>query len=529
MPAPALSQPRPIDWEHDPFESVINHLLTYPLAMGTGSEPFWLLRRRPEHETKKVEAVLLDMLVNHAKDPTDPWWLRDAITERMIEALGTDGLRSEAARPMLAQFAAHHEKELIREHAVAALIWKDADDELLRKALFDESFLVRSAAGSLLAHERDESGRFIAKLIKALDDENGEIRGNAAYALGHYGPRAGCAVPALIAMLGSRGPWLRRRAAIALGDIGPAAEPAIPKLLYLLDHKKDNRLDVVQALAAIGPNALPGLCERLKHRSRGVREMAMEGIRLMEGDRGPAIEPLIELLGNPDGELFHRAVKALESIGGDAVPALTAAATASNSAQIRAFSALVWHHLAPNDRTAAELVAEAMHHPNVRIRAFILSKLFMCNEYELVAAKSVQNILIPAIIRALDDKEAEIRELAAMRIADLGAAASAAIPKLIEHLNDPDDDVCCSACVALSGHGRIDEAAVPKLARLLRSDYDMTKKWAAIVLGNIGADARDALPLLRTVKPSPNSDDELKAEMRAQVLEAIHKIEGKHK
>ncbi len=103
-----------------------------------------------------------------------------------------------------------------------------------------------------------------------------------------------------------------------------------------------------------------------------------------------------------------------------------------------------------------------------------------------------------ALGRALSDASPRVRSLAAVALEAMGPAAAPALPALVRALNDPVDYVRVPAADALGAMGPAARAAVSPLAERLRvkDEQVMVLRSVAAALGNIGPDAKDALPAL---------------------------------
>ncbi|MEJ5343928.1 MAG: HEAT repeat domain-containing protein [Chloroflexus sp.] len=100
--------------------------------------------------------------------------------------------------------------------------------------------------------------------------------------------------------------------------------------------------------------------------------------------------------------------------------------------------------------------------------------------------QAIERLLLPGLRRAL--KQDHLRERVAEALAKLGIPA---VPALVQALGDGDADVREAAAAAL---GRIgDAAAVPALVPVLRDGYADVREAAAAALGQIGAPAVPAL------------------------------------
>ena len=103
---------------------------------------------------------------------------------------------------------------------------------------------------------------------------------------------------------------------------------------------------------------------------------------------------------------------------------------------------------------------------------------------------------VPALVLALKDPEARVRNAAASALWGLGPKAHDAVPTLAEALADNDDGVRLGVVMALESIGRDSAAAVPALARAVRDRDGNVRLWAAKALAKIGPPARAALPAL---------------------------------
>jgi hypothetical protein len=162
---------------------------------------------------------------------------------------------------------------------------------------------------------------------------------------------------------------------------------------------------------------------------------------------------------------------------------------------------------------AASEVAEALSDPNDQVRS--------AAAWALAQIGPQGGFAVSALARSLSDPSPRVRHLAAIALKAVGPRAAPAIPQLVGALNDPSEYVRVRAADALGAMGPAASSAVRPLAeRLLAKDErGLVLGSIATALGNIGPDAKDALPALEQV-----------AKMRrlgASAQEAILRIEGK--
>lgn len=100
---------------------------------------------------------------------------------------------------------------------------------------------------------------------------------------------------------------------------------------------------------------------------------------------------------------------------------------------------------------------------------------------------------VPALIHALKDDNAKIREEVAMVLTALESQASEAVPALIEALKDREPGVREAAACALSKIGSAAKAAVPALTEALRDGKTRVQVGAALALSTLDPDRTPAM------------------------------------
>src|SRR4028118_533274 len=125
---------------------------------------------------------------------------------------------------------------------------------------------------------------------------------------------------------------------------------------------------------------------------------------------------------------------------------------------------------------------------------------------------------IPALAKALKNSDANVRSIAAYVLGNIGAKAQTALPQLIPLLQDSNAKVRSSAASALGRIGAEAQTAVPQLVPLLTDSNAKVRSNAASALEGIGAEAQTALPQL--VPLLTDSD----ANVRSSAASALGKI-----
>jgi HEAT repeat protein len=92
---------------------------------------------------------------------------------------------------------------------------------------------------------------------------------------------------------------------------------------------------------------------------------------------------------------------------------------------------------------------------------------------------------LPALIAALKDGDARVRQLSARAIGEIGPGAAAAVPSLVALLADRDEGSRNSACDGLAGIGSAATKAIPALKKALRDPSTDVRSLAQQALDQI--------------------------------------------
>jgi hypothetical protein len=143
---------------------------------------------------------------------------------------------------------------------------------------------------------------------------------------------------------------------------------------------------------------------------------------------------------------------------------------------------------------AASVMAGELADPDAQVRA---AAAWAFSQMGVPGATAVA-----ALARALSDSSPRVRSLAAVALEAMGPAAVPALPELVGALGDPVDYVRVPVAEALGAMGSAARGAVHPLAErlLVKNEQVMVLRSVAAALGNIGPDARDALPALEQTR-----------------------------
>jgi HEAT repeat protein len=413
--------------------------------------------------------------------------------QRAAETLGKLASKARSAAPAL--LAAVQEKEggEVNEAAANALIQMGpAVVPLLIQAMWGEDHKTRKVAIFLLGKMDGNARPAIASLLEVLKDDDLLIRLFAVRALGDL--RARSAIPALLSLLEKNDPRFRRHILAALMQINVEAETIVPILsTWLQAQDEDQRLDAANALAELG------------------------------GEAAPAIGALIDTLGDEKHAVGVAAARALGRIGPlakDAVPVLTAALKEKKWADARVDVAEALWRIARHADVAAALKAELKEADPSRLQRVRMAALLWRIDKAPEAIAALSEVLregtaeergaaiaaltrigpeakaaLPAAVALLKEKDFRLRFAVLMFLSRLGEHAKPARRPLTKALEDEKAEVRLAAALALWRIDK-DQKRISPLVRALEEPDVEVRRAAAEWLGEIGPEAREAVPSL---------------------------------
>ena len=421
--------------------------------------------------------VALPLLVKLLKDPDPSVKLRameamhelgeDAVGP-LVECLGDAntaywaclvvgelGPKAKAAVPALTKLLEHAAPD-VRAEAILSLAAIGPDSEpaagKLTQALDDP--LLRDAATFALV-----------RIGKVSEDAEAKIRANAKaepvmtkvvsmWALAKLHPEDKALVREAAAIwvegLKNDREAVRSAAARAISDIRPGPRVMVPLIEKALqDAKPEVAENALNALASLGPVAVPNLIKALKY------EKARPAVAYILGRMGPKAEPaapmLAGLLNDADRKTRREAAIALAKIGPAAkraVPALIKALEARGEGQDYG-PAYALGSIGPAAVEAKPALIKAMSGKDETLALFSAWALAMIDPADAEVAKKS----VPLLRIGLADSEAGIRHQAVVALGKLGPLAKPAAEALKEAQRDADPEVSAAAAKALKAIG----------------------------------------------------------------------------
>lgn len=211
-------------------------------------------------------------------------------------------------------------------------------------------------------------------------------------------------------------------AARALAAMGKNAKPALPVITRRLTAVDQTTFDLLaEALVNIGKEAVPGLTTMLRSKDEYARRNAAMVLAKMGPDAKSAASALASILG--DSVAGGAALEALGKIGPEAkvgVKAMVATIGVSNSTEQRKLAESILVKLGAD---AVPRLIESLASRNEKERYVAAEMLAKIGP----AAKSA----VPALTTALKDKAVQVRESAAVALAQIKADGTAAPADMI--------------------------------------------------------------------------------------------------
>jgi HEAT repeat protein len=318
----------------------------------------------------------------------------------------------------------------------------------------------RRLAVRALGYMSKRTNKAIPSLGKAVLDSEVDVRQEAAATLGRLGSKAAPAVPQLAKGLQQNRDWWNVRKAIieALGDIGPAAADAIPNLVEMMQDKDDDvRKAALNAIRKIGPSAVQALSEALPASTWWAKAEILKMLETFGSKAKAALPALIALLNDNDQDVRRRAAMIIGKFateGSSAAPTLQKILFDQKAPHV--LWSVVMDTLMKIGPDGHAVLRKALDHhdwwlPKTISEAFgqsgpdtpaeaipTLEYALQHSRWEvrwtvaLVAGrmKAKAAPLLPALLKALNDKESRVQVQSALSIGEMGDAAKSAISSL---------------------------------------------------------------------------------------------------
>jgi HEAT repeat protein len=334
----------------------------------------------------------------------------------------------------------------------------------------------------------------------------------------------------------------RARAALPQHGVG-ALVPLLVSLRAAEALTREQREQLPQILATIGPAAIPDLIHHLGDPNEHVRTVAVATLGRL---RATNALPQIARLANDPSDLVR--LSSAEALGEIGDPTPSAAAPANRTRGRRG----VWGRLRGRTRAvplpepvaiALPALRTALADPSAAVRGQAASSLgrlgsaageatpdltgLLADPDETVRGRAAEALgqvgaadpqTVLALAALLEDPSPDIRAAAARALGAIGGAAAAAVQALVPLLQDRDEQVRKAAADAVGRIGVLPESAADALTEGLVNGDSMVRARAAEALGNIGGVAADTASAL--VEAAGDDNDRV----RGKAVEALGKL-----
>jgi HEAT repeat protein len=362
----------------------------------------------------------------------------------------------------------------------------------------DKIFIIR-----VLARFGSDAAGAVPELSRALGSEHLQERLAAADALLKIGPEGAAALPELIVGLSDPYSDCRMAMVTCLANLEEAAEPSAPALVLLLaDREVKVRQASATALEKIGPKSIPILVEFLQMRDVRRSDARQDSLKkIWTWATKPAPDIMVIDMGKAWANLSWWVTDMMEDWN------------RLEFAQLAALAVLARFGPAAGEATPA--VAQALADPNPRIK---LAAVLALGQIGPEASSA-----IPSLIRLMADFDRTI--LAAVQVSleniDENWRLHPAVRDLIATLATRLSKGEIEGGLAVDMLTWVGAPAVPTLIDALRYGILPARINAAITLGQIGKDAREAIPALTEALQDENT------RVRAEAANALRRINGK--
>jgi HEAT repeat protein len=375
-------------------------------------------------------------------------------------------------------------------------------------------------------------------LVQTLADGEPEERVQAILALGAIGERAQPAVADLVRAVESQDRSLQLAATFALASIGAAeADAALERLTahadpFLASVAAWARAKISPDDAELRGKAVASLTAGLTSSSPNVRSGSISALSdlatgLDDATCGSLAQAFVEQLTDADPEVQTAAAAALVRLRGRGVPALGAAL---DDPERRTIALELLAGIGPAAAPTLERLTTLLQDADPAVAGDAALALAALGPAAAPAVPELAKMLADAPAAAAQEGDvaaaARQRFAAIYALGRIGPAAQAAAERVRELSRAPEEflaTVATWAALKISPEdASLFESAVPLLRRALRGEREIARLEAAVALGDIGAGADSAIPILELV-----SEDDSSASVRAAAVEAIKKIRGR--
>ncbi|MEZ6126348.1 MAG: HEAT repeat domain-containing protein [Planctomycetaceae bacterium] len=434
---------------------------------------------------------------------------------QLIPLLKDDDLRADVIRTIGRMgptavpdlFAAGDSSPATSDNLAAAIaaIGPTAIPEIIQ-ALRTSSISAQTLAAISLSHIQPLPSDAFEPLVECLTTSHPSLQAAAASALRSCNRSDERLVAGLIRCAESSDGQVRAAGIGTLASLNVASEIITPLLTAALqDSVAEVRVHAIAAIQNRKGNAatvLPNIRQALRDDSPIVRAAAAAALGGMKADAMPVADDLLTLLTDADVQVQQASAQAIGDIGIATSESFRGLANLLNTDQppllvttLTTLKSVSWPENSVNEEDQERILPLLRHSdPTVRIAAV------RC----FAAIQKDHQKSVPVLTDVLSDEDWTVRRAAGEALGAIGPAARIAVPQLFRLMaNDLDSDYSRTALRAIDAAG---PEALPVLLEGLKSDDRRRRYYAAFLIGKIGPEAQEAVPLLKEMIEQADSD-----------------------
>ncbi|MBI4852938.1 MAG: HEAT repeat domain-containing protein [Acidobacteria bacterium] len=402
----------------------------------------------------------------------------------------------------------------------------------LINSLKDEDKSFRTCVIGILNRYDQKAEDAIPILMEMLADENKEVQYRAAFAIaGISDTKAKMVLPIIVEALRDKKFFIG--ASYAVRKLVPTAKEAIPILIDKLKEENTNKCSqetdfAIETLGIMGAQAKTAVPVLLDYMHTAyctpTENKAAQALAKVAIEDETVIPILLNDLNKPNNHGVSQALAEVGKVKTKTILVALIEALKSEDSYVRINTANTLKFMGETAVDAIPALLESLKDEDSWVKFNAIDALGTMKEKAQVA--------IPSLINALTDENEYVRYSAADALGTMGEKAQLAIPALINNLNngksnDKSDDAKYIASIALgkiaSNSSKVRQKIIPVLIDILNySSRRDLQEQAAIILGNLGDDAKVAIPALKEALKSDGYGTFATNEVVKEVLQKLN-------
>jgi HEAT repeat protein len=357
-----------------------------------------------------------------------------------------------------------------------------AGDDIIA-VLTDPDLSVRQQAVHTLQNVPANAESAVAALTALFkEDKSQQLRISIVQIIPRYQARA---MPLLLDALKDGDAQVRQHAVWALHNTGGDLSKYHAEISALIKDKDANiRANLIQLLGRTGEKGIVQLGEMLRDKDENVRWQAAQALQQTGKGAIKVLGDLTEALGDKNPNVRWQVAYLMGQLGEDGIKALSKAYAQTKDSQTRIQIVQAMFN-SPARGQAMTIIKQAVKDPDRELRRFAIQMLPNLGQTQEV---------FDTLSESIKDKDVEIRTAAAYGLQNFGQKG---LPILEQELgSSKESSIRMAILQGLVNHNSRAKTLVGPLTDCLKDGQPQVRWMAAHTLGNIGADAKDAVPRL---------------------------------